>query len=137
VRAGDTQQETEPGKPDESYLVMAKESDRDLNPQQAQRNGQSAISQDNPLRELHQEGNAQSDRPIGSALVSPELTDQEVSVLCDVERDGSTKSDKEPVVKSLIERGFIASSEEPLARVKLTLRAEELLSKRGVGLNES
>ena len=116
---------------------MAKESDRDLNPQQAQRNGQSATSQDNPLRELHQEGNAQSDRPIGSALVSPELTDQEVSVLCDVERDGSTKSDKEPVVKSLIKRGFIASSEEPLARVKLTLRAEELLSKRGVGLNES
>ena len=48
-----------------------------------------------------------------------------------------TKSDKEPVVKSLIERGFIASSEEPLARVKLTLRAEELLSKRGVALNES
>jgi hypothetical protein len=79
---------------------MAKESDRDLNPQQGQRNGQSAISQDNPLRELHQEGNAQSDRPIGSALVSPELTDQEVSVLCDVERDGSTKSDKEPVVKN-------------------------------------
>ena len=53
---GDTQQETEPGKPDESYLVMAKEGDRDLNPQQAQRNGQSAISQDNPPRELHQEG---------------------------------------------------------------------------------
>ena len=87
------------------------------------RNGQSAISQDNPLRELHQEGDAQSDRTIGSALVSPELTDKEVSVLCDVERDGSTKSDKEPVVKNLIERGFIDSSEGPLARIKLTLLA--------------
>ena len=88
---------------------MAKESDRDLNPQQAQRNGQSAISQDNPLRELHQEGDAQSDRTIGSAPVTPELTDEEVSVLCDVERDGSTKSDKQPVVQNLIERGFIDS----------------------------
>ena len=116
---------------------MAKENDRDPNPQQAQRNGQSAISQDNPLSELHQEGEAQSDRPIGSALVTPELTDEEVSVLCDVERDGSTKSDKQPVVQSLIERGFIDSCEGPLARVKLTPLAQELLSKRGVGLNES
>jgi hypothetical protein len=116
---------------------MAKENDCDPNPQQAQRNGQSAISQDNPLRELHQEGDAQSDRPIGSALVTPELTDEEVSVLCDVERDGLTKSDKQPVVQSLIERGFIDSSERPLARVKLTPLAKELLSKRGVGLNES
>ena len=105
-------------------------------PTQAQRNGQSAISQDNPLRELHQEGDAQSDRPIGSALVSPELTDEEVSVLCD-ERDASTKSGKQPVVQSLIERGFIDFSEEPLARVKLTPLAQELLSKRGVGLNKS
>ena len=115
---------------------MAKENDRDPNPQQAQQNGQSAISQDNPLRELHQEGDAQSDRPIGSALVTPELTDEEVSVLCDVERDGSTKSGKQPVVQSLIERGFIDSSDGPLARVKLTPLAQELLSKRGVGLNE-
>ena len=101
------------------------------------RNGQSAISQDNPLRELHQEGDAQSDRTIGSALVTPELTDEEVSVLCDVERDGSIKSDKQPVVQNLIERGFIDSTEGPLARIKLTPLAQELLSKRGVGLNES
>ena len=47
-------------------------------------------------------------------------TDEEVLVLCDVEGDGSTKSDKQPVVQSLIERGFIDSSEGPLARVKLT-----------------
>ena len=64
-----------------------------------------------------------SDRPIGSALVSPELTDEEVSDLCDVERDGSTKSGKEPVVQSLIERGFLDSSEDPLVRVKLTFRS--------------
>jgi hypothetical protein len=52
------------------------------------------------------------------------LTDEEVTVLCDIERDGSTKSRKQPVVQSLIERGFIVPSEEPLARVKLTALAQ-------------
>jgi hypothetical protein len=116
---------------------MAKENDRDPNPQEAQRNGQSAITQNSPLRELHQEGDAQSDRPIESALISPELTDEEVSILCDVERNGSVKSNKQPAVQGLIERGFIVFSTDPLARVKLTPRAQKLLSERGVGLNES
>ena len=44
---------------------------------------------------------------------------------------------KQPVVQSLIERGFIVPSEEPLARVKLTALAQQRLSKRGVGLNKS
>jgi hypothetical protein len=116
---------------------MAHEDDREPNPQEAQRNGQGAISQENPLRELHQEGDAYSDRPIGSVAATPELTDEELSVLCDIEKDGSTKSHKQSVVQSLIERGFVVSSEETFARVKLTLHAQQLLSKRGVGLNES
>ena len=111
--------------------------DRDPTPQEAQRNGQSAISQDNPLRVLHQEGDAHGDRSVASRSTTPDLTDEEVSVLCDIERDGSTKSRKQPVVQSLIERGFIVFSEGPLARVKLTLPAQQLLSKRGVGLNKS
>jgi hypothetical protein len=116
---------------------MADEHDREPTPQEAQRDGQSAISQGSPLRELHQEGDADSDRPVASRPATPELNDEEVSVLCDIERDGSTKSRKQPVVQSLIERGFIVSSEEPLARVKLTALAQQNLSKRGVGLNES
>ena len=116
---------------------MADEHDREPTPQEAQRDGQSAISQDSPLRELHQAGDADSDRPVASRPTTPELTDEEVSVLCDIERDGSTKSRKQPVVQSLIERGFIVASEEPLARVKLTALAQQRLSKRGVGLNES
>jgi hypothetical protein len=94
-------------------------------------------SQDSPLRELHQAGDADSDRPVASRPTTPELIDEEVSVLCDIERDGSTKSRKQPVVQSLIERGFIVLCEEPLARVKLTALAQQRLSKRGVGLNES
>ena len=81
----------------------------------------------------HQEGAAHGDRPVASRSITPDLTDEEVSVLCDIERDGSTKSHKQPVVQSLIERVFIV----PLARVKLTLHTQQLLSKRGVGLNES
>ena len=116
---------------------MPDEHDRERTPQEAQRDGQGAISQDSPLRELHQEGDVDSDRPVASRPATPELTDEEVSVLCDVERDGSTKCCKQPVVQNLIERGFIVPSDEPLARVKLTALAQQRLSKRGVGLNES
>ena len=115
---------------------MADEHDREPTPQEAQRDGQSAISQDNPLRELHQEGDADSDRPVGSRPATPELTDEEVSVLCDIERDGSTKLRKQPVVQSLIERGFM-SPPRSHSRVKLTALAQQRLSKRGVGLNKS
>ena len=117
---------------------MAQHNDREPNPQEAQRDGQGAISQDNPLRELHQEGEAANDRPIGSTpATTPELTDEEVSVLCDIERDGSTHPHKQPVLQHLREQGFVAFSEEPLTKVTLTSHAQQLLSKRGVGLNES
>jgi hypothetical protein len=116
---------------------LRKKDDREPNPQEAQRNGQSAISQDEPLRELHQEGDAQTDRPIGSTLVTPELSDEEVSISCDIERAGAIKPNREPIIKSLIARGFIALVDDPLSRAKLTNRAQEILSKRGAGLNES
>jgi hypothetical protein len=116
---------------------LRKKDDREPNPQEAQGNGQSSISQDEPLRELHQEGDAQRDRPIGSTLVTPELTVEEVSMLCDIERTGVIKPNREPIIKSLIERGFVALTDDPLPRAKLTPRAQEILSKRGAGLNES
>jgi hypothetical protein len=86
---------------------MAQHNDREPNPQEAQRAGQGAISQDNPLRELHQEGEAANDRPIGSTpATKPGLTDEEVSVLCDIERDGSTHPHKQPVLQHLREQGL-------------------------------
>jgi hypothetical protein len=105
---------------------MAHDHAREPNPQEVQRNGQSAISQDNPATELHQEGDANSDRPAGLPPASPELTDEEISVLCDIERDRSAKSHQQPMIKNLIKRGFVVSSEEPLAPIKLTLRAQQL-----------
>jgi hypothetical protein len=117
---------------------MAQHDEREPNPQEAQRDGQGAISQDNPLRELRQDGEAANDRPIGlTPATTPELTDEEVSVLCDVERGGSIHPHKQPVLQRLREQGFVVLSEEPLTKIKLTSHAQQLLSKRGVGLNES
>ena len=117
---------------------MPQHKDREPNPQEAQRDGQGAISQDSPLRELHQEGEPANDRPIASTpATTPELTDEEVSVLCDIERDGFTHPHKQAVLQHLREQNFVVFSEEPLAKIKLTTHAQRLLSERGVGLNES
>jgi hypothetical protein len=116
---------------------LGKEVDREPNRQEAQQNGQSAISQDEPLRELHQEKEAQRYRPTDSTPVTPELTDEEVSILRDIERGSAIKPNREPTIKSLIARGFVALAGDPLRRTKLTTRAQEILSERGAGLNES
>jgi hypothetical protein len=68
---------------------MANRHDDELTPQQVQENGQSAISQDAPLRELHLEGVAAESKPAVQVASTPELTDDEVAVLCDIEKDGS------------------------------------------------
>ena len=113
--------------------------DRHTTPQRAQKNGQSAIAQDAPLRELSQDGDAAGGyRPAtASFTTTPELTNEEVSALCDIGRDGKTKPANQSLVQSLIERGFITSSEEALADLKLTFLAQQTLGKCGVGLNES
>ena len=77
------------------------------------------------------------DKPPVQVASTPELTDDEVSVLCDIERDGSTKVTKQKVVKSLIDRQLIETAfEGPEERLKVTPQAFQLLTKRGVGLNE-
>jgi hypothetical protein len=106
-------------------------------PQEAQRDGQSAISRENPSTELNQEGSAGADASIGRPLSEIELTDEEVSLLCDIERHGSAKPHQLLLAKSLIERGFVFSSDDMLLPLKLTRCAMECLTERGVGLNES
>ena len=117
---------------------MANKDDREVTPQQVQQNGQSAISQDAPLSELHQEGAGAKREPSVQVASTPELTDDEVAVLCDIEKDGSTKPTKREVVESLIDRRLVEASFEGSAeRLKVTPHAFQLLTKRGVGLNES
>ena len=117
---------------------MANNQDSELTPQQVQQNGQSAISQDAPLRELPQEGAAAECKPPGEVASPPELTDDDVAVLCDIEKDGSTRPTKREVVESLIDRQLIEPAfEGSVERLKVTPYAFQLLTKRGVGLNES
>ena len=117
---------------------MANNRDSELTPQQVQQNGQSAISQDAPLRELNQEGAGAESKPPIQVASTPELTDDEVAVLCDIEKDGSTKPTKREVVESLIDRRLVeAAFEGSEERLKVTPHAFQLITKRGVGLNES
>jgi len=107
-------------------------------PRGAQRNGQSAISQEDPLRELNQAGAAESVRPVFCATSARQLTDEEVSVLCDIETAGSTGSKDRRITMGLVERGFIDVISRGTSRqFKLTAKAQQLLAERGVGLNES
>ena len=110
---------------------MADEQDREPTPQEAW--AECNISRQS-FEGASSKGGADSDVRGASRPTTPELTDEEVSALCDIETDGSTKSHKQPVVRNLVERGFIVPSEEPLARAKLTALAQQRLSKRGVGL---
>jgi hypothetical protein len=117
---------------------MANKRDSDLTPQLVQQNAQSAISQDAPLRELHQEGAAAGNEPAVQRPSTPDLTDEEVSVLCDIEKDGSARLSKAEVVESLTSRQLIeVVFEGAFERRKLTPHAQRLLTERGVGLNES
>ena len=113
--------------------------DRGTTPHNAQKNGQSAISQDAPLRELRQDGDADGGtRPARKPTRgTSELTNGEVSALCDIGRDGKVKMADQCLLQSLVARGFVTLSEEPLADLKLTFLGQQTLSKRGVGLNES
>jgi hypothetical protein len=121
-----------------SSVVMARNYDSELTPQQVQRDGQSAISQDAPLRELHQEGASTDDEPAVQRPLTPELTDEEVAILCDIEKDGTTKPVKQQIIECLAGRGLIDTvMEGSLKRLKLTPDAQRLLSECGVGLNES
>jgi hypothetical protein len=117
---------------------MANKRDSELTPQLVQQNAQSAVSQDAPLRELHQEGASAGHEPAVQGPSTPELTDEEISVLCDIERDGSARPSKGEVVESLTSRQLIeAVFEGDFERRKLTPHAQRLLTERGVGLNES
>jgi hypothetical protein len=116
---------------------MANKRDSELTPQLLQQNAQSAISQDAPLRELHQEGAAVGHQPVRRPS-TPELTDEEVSVLCDIEKDGSARPSKREVIENLTSRQLIeVVFEGAFERRKPTPHAQRLLTERGVGLNES
>jgi hypothetical protein len=82
--------------------------------------------------------------PTGNAARSgdgDELSDHEVSLLCDV---GDTfpatlSAEKQARLEGLIARGFIepAPADKAPAKYQLTAKAMHILTARGVGLNEA
>jgi predicted transcriptional regulator len=66
------------------------------------------------------------------------ITDQEISVLCDVLNGSGANlnADKGKVLDQLIAKGFVVpADQESAAKYKLTGKAQQLLAERGVGLS--
>ena len=73
-------------------------------------------------------------RVMADALIS----DQEIAILCDVLEGwgANLNSDKRKVLDRLIVKGFVvAADQESFAKYKLTVKAQQLLAERGVGLS--
>ncbi len=64
------------------------------------------------------------------------LSDDQIAVLCDVGDSTPLRDSKKPYLDELIARGFVEKAEPP-AEYKLTGKAQQFLTERGVGLNEA
>lgn len=64
------------------------------------------------------------------------LSDDQIAVLCDVGDSTPLRDRKRPYLDELIARGFLEKAEPP-AEYKLTAKAQQFLTERGVGLNEA
>jgi len=109
-----------------------------LTPQDAQKGGQGAISEDDPILELDESGSARHDvkEPQGSPPNSS-LSDQHIATLCDV-GDGHVVSAKyKRILDDLVADGFLKSASDEPVGYKLTGKAQNLLAQRGAGLNEA
>jgi hypothetical protein len=66
------------------------------------------------------------------------LSDQEIAILCDVGGGGKVSDAHKHLFAGLIANGFVeVADDEMSAKYKLTAKAQQILSERGVGLNES
>ncbi len=107
-------------------------------PQEAQRDGQSAISQNDPTLELDEGGSRNhEDKVAQAALPSGSLSDQQIAILCDIGGGRQVKEEHQGLVKGLVGAGFLEfASDEPVG-YKLTGKAQHLVAQRGAGLNEA
>ena len=72
--------------------------------------------------------------------MSDELTDAQIAILCDVEEHDLSKiaGDKRRDLERLVAEGYVEPPNgDPDARLQLTAKALDFLSKRGAGLNEA
>lgn len=63
------------------------------------------------------------------------ITDEEISILCDVLQGSNLNADKRKVLDRLAAKGFVVPDDQELAKYKLTGKAQQLLAERGVGIS--
>ena len=63
------------------------------------------------------------------------ITDEEISILCDVLQGSNLNADKRKVLDQLVAKGFVVPDDQELAKYKLTGKAQQLLAERGVGVS--
>jgi hypothetical protein len=106
-------------------------------PQDVQKNGQSAISQEDSTLELNQLGTGNRRNVSEPRHNVTSLTDQQVAILCDVGDGRKTKPRHRNLLTGLIQGGFVEIHSESVSKYKLSAKAQQILAERGVGLNES
>jgi hypothetical protein len=107
-------------------------------PQEAQKDGQSAISQNDPTLELDEGGSKNhEDRVPQGSLPSGPLSDQQIAILCDIGGGRQIKEKHQGLVRGLVGAGFLESASNETAGYKLTGKAQDLVAQRGAGLNEA
>ena len=76
----------------------------------------------------------------GGVEVSDDLTDTQISLLCDIEEHDPAKSSsdaKRDLERLIAERYVQPTSDHPGSAYKLTAKAIAFLGERGAGLNEA
>jgi hypothetical protein len=65
------------------------------------------------------------------------ITDQEISILCDVLEGWSTNlnANKMKILDQLIAKGLVVPDDQESSKYKLTSIAQQLLAERGVGMS--
>jgi hypothetical protein len=108
-------------------------------PQEVQKGGQGAVSQDNPALALDQSGEADEATGQKVNLRTRELGDQEVAILCDIGAGQPLKPKDNALLAGLVRKGFVRPAQTGGASptYALTAKAQQLLGERGAGLCEA
>jgi hypothetical protein len=63
------------------------------------------------------------------------ITDDEISILCDVLQGSILNADKSKVLDQLFAKGFVVPDDRATTKYRLTGKAQQLLAERGVGIS--
>lgn len=124
---------------------MAEKSSQNVTPRDAQKGGQGALSKEHPEIALREDAPRTDDTSVQNNLVSEDLTAEQISLMCEIERRDASKltQDKNRDIEQLLSKGYIESLDGPEPgsalgpRFQLTEKGIDFLGKRGVGLNEA